>query len=121
MEQQISELEQQRFNYLLNKQYDEFAALCDADLRYVHSSGAMDDLSSYLQKLKSGFYEYQQLDYDINQVIDMQDYVMVTGDFYAQVLVDGQPISLKNRALCIWKKRGDEFKFFMYQGTPFTK
>ena len=38
MKQKISELEQQRFSYLLNKQYDEFAAMCDADLHYVHSS-----------------------------------------------------------------------------------
>ena len=54
MKQKISELEQQRFSYLLNKQYDEFAAMCDADLHYVHSSGVTDDLFSYLQKLKSG-------------------------------------------------------------------
>ena len=37
MKQKISELEQQRFSYLLNKQYDEFAAMCDADLHYSHS------------------------------------------------------------------------------------
>lgn len=121
MKQKISELEQQRFSYLLNKQYDEFAAMCDADLHYVHSSGVTDDLFSYLQKLKSGLYGYQQLDYEIGKVIDMQDYVMVTGDFYAKVLVDGQPVSLKNRAISIWKKQGDEYKFFVYQGTPFSE
>ena len=121
MKQKISELEQQRFSYLLNKQYDEFAAMCDADLHYVHSSGVTDDLFSYLQKLKSGLYGYQQLDYEIGKVIDMQDYVMVTGDFYAKVLVDGQPVSLKNRAISIWEKQGDEYKFFVYQGTPFSE
>ncbi|WP_296404387.1 nuclear transport factor 2 family protein [Psychrobacter sp.] len=120
MKKQISELEQQRFNYLINKQYDEFAAMCDADLQYVHSIGAIDNLSSYIQKLNSGYYVYKHINFDISKVIDMHEYVLVTGNFYADVMLDGKPISLKNRAISIWKKQGDKFKFFMYQGTPFN-
>lgn len=120
MKKKIEALEQQRFHYLINKEYDEFTAMCDAELRYVHSNGAIDTLDSYLQHLKSGYYEYQALSYDINKVIDMHDHVIATGDFFATVLVDGNLKELKNRALSIWKKEGSEFRFLMYQGTPFV-
>lgn len=119
MKDTINQLEQKRFNLLLNKQYDEFKAMCDDDLRYVHSSGGIDDLTSYMAHLESGFYEYKSMRYDIQNVIDMQDYVMATGDFYADILVDGKPKTLQNRAVSVWRKEGDGFKFLMYQGTPF--
>lgn len=120
MEAHIRELEKQRFNYLINKQFDDFSALCHQDLRYVHSGGTVDDLPSYLAKLRSGYYYYQALNYDIANVIDMQAYVVVTGDLYAKLLFDGKPRTLQNRALSIWKKEGERLKFFMYQGTPFN-
>lgn len=120
MKDQIKELEKQRFNHLINKEYEQFAAMCDPDLRYVHSSGAIDNLSSYMEKLNSGYYDYQEMDLDITSVIDMQDYVMVIGDFYAKVLVDGKLLDLQNRALSLWKRHHDHLKFMMYQGTPFN-
>ncbi|WP_019672017.1 nuclear transport factor 2 family protein [Psychrobacter lutiphocae] len=119
MLQRINELEQQRFNFLINKEYDAFAELCDPELRYVHSSGKIDDLDSYLKKLKLGYYNYQDIRFEIDKVIDMGNYVMATGDLYLQLLADNEPLSLQNRAVSIWRKQGDTYKFLMYQGTAF--
>ncbi|GAA4417039.1 hypothetical protein GCM10011450_10670 [Advenella faeciporci] len=41
----VRELEKQRFNFLVNKKHDQFARLCNKDLRYVHTSGTVDDVS----------------------------------------------------------------------------
>lgn len=119
MENQVIALEKQRFEYLINAQYDQFAAMCSEDLRYVHSGGTVDDLTAYIKKLKSGFYDYQEMCLDIANIIDMQTYVMVIGDLNAKLLVDGQPRILQNRAVSLWKKEHDQLKFLMYQGTPF--
>lgn len=120
MKDQIQALEKQRFNHLINKEYEQFAAMCAQDLHYVHSSGTIDDLSSYMSKLTSGYYDYQEMSLDIASVMDMQDCVLVIGDFYATVRVEGELLTLQNRALSIWKKERDDFKFLLYQGTPFS-
>ncbi|ENW48662.1 hypothetical protein F917_02534 [Acinetobacter baumannii NIPH 67] len=120
MENQVREMEKQRFNSLINKQYDDFAAMCDQHLRYVHTSGAVDDLSAFMNKLHAGYYDYQHIDYDIINVVDMQDCVIVTANFHAKLLIDKQPRTLQNRALSIWKKQQDQLKLMMYQATPFS-
>ncbi len=114
----MQDMENQRASYLINKEYNKFAALCDPDLRYVHSNGDIDDLSSYLQKLQSGFYNYQEMTYTVDNVIDMQSYILVTGELHIELTIDDQPRSLQNRALSLWKKEQGRLKFLMYQGTP---
>ncbi|PNK59488.1 nuclear transport factor 2 family protein [Psychrobacter sp. FDAARGOS_221] len=119
MKQMINELEQQRFDYLINKQYDQFEKLCDPQLRYVHSSGKIDDLTSYMYKLRHGYYNYQDIRFDIDNVIDMGEYVMATGDLHLKLLAEDKPLSLQNKAISIWRKHEDGYKFLMYQGTAF--
>ncbi|OUY06239.1 nuclear transport factor 2 family protein [Acinetobacter populi] len=119
MEAQVRKMEKNRFNSLINKQYDHFAAICDQNLRYVHTSGAVDDLSSFMNKLQAGYYDYQQIDYDIVNVIEMQDCIIVVANFHANLLVDQKPRTLQNRALSIWKKEQEQLKLMIYQATPF--
>lgn len=94
--------------------------MCSEDLRYVHSGGTVDDLTAYIKKLKSDFYGYQEIELGIVSIIDMQTYVMVIGDLHAKLLVEGQPRTLQNRAVSLWKKGQDQLKFLMYQGTLFN-
>lgn len=56
--------------------------------------------------------------YTVSNVIDMQSYILVTGDLHIEVTIDGQARSLQNRALSLWKKEQDQLKFLRYQGTP---
>lgn len=58
----ISELEQRRYQYLLTKRYDEFTSLCHPDLRYIHTSGKVDDFLGYTGKCQAGFYQYSVAD-----------------------------------------------------------
>lgn len=120
MENRVRELEKQRFNCLINKQYEQFAALCNEDLRYVHTSGTVDDLPAFMKKLQAGYYDYQDIDYDIINVVNMHDCVIVIANFHANLLVDGQARTLQNRALSIWKKQQEQLKLMMYQATPFN-
>ena len=120
MEHQIKYLENLRFNSLIRKEYEEFSSLCDHNLRYVHTSGTVDDLSNFLNKLNSGYYDYQQIDYEIVDILEMQDCVIVTANFHAQLLVNNEPRSLQNRAVSIWRKHDDQLKLMLYQATPYS-
>ena len=119
MEQQIRTLEKQRFQYLIDKQYQKFAEICEDNLRYVHTSGTVDSLTSFMNKLQAGYYDYQKIDYDIVDIIEMSDCIIVTANFYAELLVDQEPRVLQNRAISIWKKGTDQPKLFIYQATPY--
>ena len=119
MEQHIRTLEKKRFQYLIDKHYQQFADMCDDNLRYVHTSGTVDTLSSFMTKLQAGYYDYQKIDYDIVDIIEMSDCIIVTANFHAQLLVDQEPRVLQNRAISIWKKQASQPKLFIYQATPF--
>ena len=119
MKELVRELEKLRFNSLINKEYDQFSSICHEHLRYVHTSGTVDNLSSFMNKLKAGYYDYQKIDFDICEIIDFQDCVIVVGDFYADLYVNQEARKLQNRAMSIWKKEQDQLKLFIYQATPF--
>lgn len=119
MEMRIREIEKKRFDSLIDKHYEKFANMCDTNLRYVHTSGTVDNLAAFMTKLRAGYYDYQHIEYDIDTVVEMQDCVIVTANFNAKLLINQQPRKLQNRALSIWKKEHEELKLLMYQATPF--
>lgn len=116
---QIRALEKKRFDCLIQKRFDEFSTMCDNNLRYVHTSGTVEDLTAFITNLRVGYYDYQSIDYDIVDIIDMKDCVIVIANLYAKLLVNNQPRTLQNRALSIWNKDNDQLKLMMYQSTAF--
>lgn len=116
--EQVKQAEKTRFQALMEKNYDAFEGLCDPELRYVHSSAKIDDLSSYMQKLKAAYYIFQTVDYQIEHIVEFQDTVLVFAQLDAQLLVQQQPMHLKNRTLSVWKKSAEGVRLFAYQPTP---
>ena len=54
----IVALEEKRYQAVVDGDYDAFKGLCHQRLVYTHSLGDRDTLSSYLEKLRKGFYRY---------------------------------------------------------------
>ena len=113
--------EQQRADCLINQRYEEFAAMCSPNLCYVHTSGTVDDLDALMGKLHSGFYVYQTIHYPIHEIRHLGTAILVRADFQADILVDGQPRKLNNRAVSVWEIENGELKLAFYQATPIAK
>lgn len=115
--QQISALENLRYQYLLKEQYDKFTALCHSDLTYVHTSGKVDDFLGYTEKCKQGFYKYTKAKLSIERINIFESVVMVFGELKSEFFAGADFKKLHNKILSIWIYDNGEWKFFAYHPT----
>ncbi len=114
----IETLETKRYKAVVDGDYDAFEGLCHQRLVYTHSLGDRDTLTSYLDKLRKGFYTYHRIDHPIEDIVVIGDTALVLGQMNADLTVNGTQKSLANSALSVWVKEGDTWKFIAYQPTP---
>jgi hypothetical protein len=118
VEQLIRKLEEQRFEAIVQRDFDQFVSLAHPDLVYVHSSGVVDSLAQYLEKCRSGYYVYQSIDHPIDEIRQYGDTVLVIGGMNADLIINGEQRFLKNKSLAIWTMAEGRWKFTVYQATP---
>lgn len=116
--QLVKNAEQDRFQALAQQNYQKFQDLCDPELTYIHSSAKQDNLLSYMTKLKNQYYVFQHVDYQIENMVEFADTILVFAQLDAALLVQQQPMQLKNRTLSVWKKTPTGVQLFAYQPTP---
>lgn len=114
----IVALEERRYQAVVDGDYDAFEDLCHQRLVYTHSLGDRDTLSSYLEKLRKGFYRYHRIDHPIEDIVLIGDTALVLGQMNADLTVNGTHKTLANSALSVWIKEGETWKFLAYQPTP---
>ncbi|WP_445115347.1 nuclear transport factor 2 family protein [Acinetobacter sp. WZC-1] len=117
-QQLIQTLENLRCTALSEKDYDRFKSLCHPDLIYIHTSGKIEHLEEYYQKLCSGFYRYEAIEFQIQNNIDLGSSLLVVGEFRSQLTVDGKQRILHNRTTSTWLKTDASFQLICYQSTP---
>ncbi|QGG42670.1 nuclear transport factor 2 family protein [Aeromicrobium yanjiei] len=114
----VRDLERRRFDLIVAEEWEDFAALCDAELRYVHSSGIIDTRDSYLEKLRGGYYDYHRVDSSIESMIVTPDLVLVRGTMAADLRAGDREISLDNVIVSAWVRRDDAWLLATHQSTP---
>lgn len=111
-------LEDERYRALIVGDWDSFAALCHPDLAYTHSSGTVDTLGSYLDKLRQGFYVYRAIEHPVTRIVVAGDTAMIVGQMYADLCVGGTDKRLANNATAIWVRGSAGWRLLSYQATP---
>ncbi|TFY91172.1 nuclear transport factor 2 family protein [Pseudomonas kairouanensis] len=117
-EQLIRSLENQRFQAVIDGDFDQFEALAHPELAYVHSSGTVDTLSSYLKKCSSGWYVYKSIDHPVDEIRVYGESVLVIGEMNAEMIINGEARSMRNKSLAVWVKLDEHWKLAAYQATP---
>lgn len=115
---EIEALEARRYKAVVDGDYDAFERLCHQRLTYTHSLGDRDTLSSYLDKLRKGYYRYHRIDHPIEDIVLIGNTALVLGQMNADLTVNGTEKTLANSALSVWVKEGKTWKFLAYQPTP---
>ncbi|QSB53369.1 nuclear transport factor 2 family protein [Acinetobacter calcoaceticus] len=113
----IRDLENQRFQAILNKDYLTFRNLCHSSLHYMHSNGIADNLDSYIQKCETNFYQYQWIKHPIDKIEFFNNCAFVFGEMQAELLINSIPKQLDNKTLTIWIKEQTSWKFYAFQPT----
>ncbi|KRW61652.1 nuclear transport factor 2 family protein [Pseudomonas sp. TTU2014-080ASC] len=118
IEQVIRSCEAQRSAAMLDGQLDIFSYLFHPNLTYVHSSGVVDDLKSYLEKCRSREFIYHTLNHQIDKVTRAGELAIAAGEMVATVTSGGMRKQLHNRTLMAWKKTDEQWQLLVYQATP---
>ncbi|MCR8930440.1 MULTISPECIES: nuclear transport factor 2 family protein [Pseudomonas] len=114
----IRTCEAQRSAAMLGGHLDIFSHLFHPDLTYIHSSGAVDTLKSYLEKCRAREFIYHTLDHRIDKVTRVGDLAIALGEMTTTVTSAGVRKHLHNRTLTAWQKTDEQWQLLVYQATP---
>ncbi|KAE9644698.1 nuclear transport factor 2 family protein [Pseudomonas sp. PB106] len=113
----IRTCEAQRSAAMLGGHLDIFSHLFHPDLTYIHSSGVIDDLKSYLEKCRSGEFIYHALNHQIDKITRVGELAIAFGELITTVTSGGVKKRLHNRTLTAWQKTGEQWQLLVYQAT----
>jgi uncharacterized protein (TIGR02246 family) len=113
----IRALEDARYDAVVRGDIAAFVELAHPDLTYTHSTGTVDTLDSYREKLESGFYDYHRIDHPIDRIVIVGDTALVVGEMHADITAGGTRKTLANRALAVWVQVDGAWRLLAYQPT----
>lgn len=113
----IRTCEAQRCAAMLGGHLDIFSYLFHPDLTYIHSSGVVDNLETYLGKCRSREVLYHALEHQIDKVTRIGDLAIALGEITSTVTYGGVRKRLHNRTLTAWQKTDEQWQLLVYQAT----
>ncbi len=114
----ILDLERQKSQALMQQDYDLFKSLCHPDLIYVHSSGKVDSLQDYYQKLCNQVYLYTDIEHDIQQIMNVNQGIVTLGEYRSALRYFDEQRQMHNRTISHWVDHQGLYKLISYQSTP---
>ena len=115
---EILELEEKRYQAIIDGNLEAFRACCHPDLVYTHSNGSRDSVDSYLDKVRSGFYAYHDINHPADAVLVVGDTAVVIGEMNANITAGGADKQLANNSIAVWIKQNGTWLLLAYQPTP---
>lgn len=115
-------VDQRRRDAMIAADLTTLGEVLDADLIYIHSSGAVDDLRGYLDTIETGSAQYLAIEtsYSLSHRIS-PDSILISGRSKLQTIQRGQPVDLDNLFITVWVRRGEAWKLLSWQSTPLRK
>jgi Domain of unknown function (DUF4440) len=117
----LSELEERRYQAMLDADLETLSELCSDNLLYTHSNGDRDDKASYLAKVRSGVFVYHSVAHPADRTLIANGTALISGRMTADVAVNGEMRHIDNGYLAVWMKEQGTWRFVAYQPTPLSK
>ena len=118
-EEQVLELERERYSAMLAGDLDRLRDLLDPALGYIHSSGELDTFDEYLVGLAGGHMSYNKLIPSELQATQLGDgAILIDGKLHLDAIVGGVPRKRDNRTTSVWVKRGIEWRLIRFHAVP---
>ena len=117
----VQALEAARFKAIVDGRWDDFAAICHPELRYTHATGVVDSRATYLDKLRSGHYDYRYIDHTVEHTSTQGATVLLWGTMTAELRAGAQSKRIDNRTLTVWVLHDDQWLLLAQQPTPIPR
>ena len=118
---EILVLERRRFDAMIAADGAELDRLLHRDLRYTHSSGAVDTKASYTKGVLDKLWDYQKITASDQSVSVYGDTALVHCRLEIDVSVQGTPRRVESRALAVWIKDDGRWQVVAVHSTPQPK
>ncbi len=114
---EIIALDRQRFAAMKAKDFAFLESLLADDYVHVHSSASIETKQSLLGKLRSGQTEFADLEVLQVNPQDLGEVVVLIGMLRSEGKVNEEPVSLKNRFIATYARRGERWQIVASQAT----
>ena len=117
----ILALEQRRFKAMIAGDAGELETLLHRDLKYTHSSGAVDSKDSYTRGVCEKLWDYQSIKTSSETVSVHDDTALVHCRLQIDLEVKGAPRQVDSIALTVWIKDEGRWQVLAVHSTPDPK
>ncbi|MBS2531742.1 nuclear transport factor 2 family protein [Catenulispora sp. NF23] len=117
----VSDLEGQRAALLVSKDMAGLAGQLSEQLYYAHSTGLVDDKSSFLDKVQRGVFDFRSVRPRVRSAVRLgEDAVQAAGLLDLQVRVEGIDRRVRAVYLAVWRREGSAWRLTGFQaaGAP---
>ena len=118
MEAAIHELEQRRWQAMIDADLQVLDELLHQDLRYTHSTAAVDSKESYLAAIERGTFDYRAVNNSEVEIRIFDNVALVNGTAEITVVAREREFLLRSRYTCVWLSTIEGWKFLAWQNTP---
>lgn len=113
----VQGLENRRAAAMVAGDLDALENVLDLSLLYSHSTGAVDDQSSFLEHIRSGYLRYVDVVPLIDHAVELTtDTLVGVGRLQTKVQVAGTLKELDARYMTIWRRTGEDWAMAALQG-----
>jgi len=109
--------EDRRYQAMIDTDLAALDRMLDDRLSYAHSSGARDTKAEYLEKVRSGYYDYLTAVHPVERVEVVGDTAMVVGRMTSDLTVQGVRKTIDNLALAVWVRADGGWRLLAYAPT----
>ncbi|WP_265448021.1 nuclear transport factor 2 family protein [Flexivirga meconopsidis] len=113
----VLDLDTLRYQAMENADVDTLEALLADDVMYSHTNGQMDDKAAFLDKVRTGFFDFLGFDNGEPTVRVREDVVLVLRRMRGSVILAGEQRQLDNATLTVWVWRDDAWRVLANQST----
>jgi ketosteroid isomerase-like protein len=114
---EIKNLEDRRFQAMIDNDFDTLDKLLGDDLIYTHSSGQSDTRAQYIALCKKGVFKYRKIERPIENIQVYGATVVVTGHTKMDVMIEGKPRLLNSRYTNVLIKGAKGWQMVVWQST----
>jgi hypothetical protein len=113
-----TQLELQRWKLMLDGDIDASTHLLSDTVRYIHSSGLVDDKASFLQKFRTGVFVYHSATPQIEQVTALgSDAFIASGTITMEATVAGEHKHMHSIFSVVWRRESGSWRLISLQTT----
>lgn len=116
-EDQIEQLEQQRYTALIDGNWDAFDSLLADEFFYNQAGGKSVPKAAYLETLRSGAVKVHHAVREKPSMRRYGDVMVVTGITHVDVTLNGEDKTFHSRFLHVWVKQDNGWKLAARQAT----